>query len=1190
MLLAVSSSGCPDETVSSQPELGFPKPDKSVADLSDDVPQGDTAETEPRVEILGLVGLEEHGDLFCPNEQTVIIGARNIGDRPLRLIINDFLLLDAEPVPDSAPDRFLVTADFSVLLTPDVGLTDGAQLTLTAAALEDGNIPLDERYKHTRTFTLDAVAPQLTVTEPDTAECPVTLIGQVGIGGKVTDNRQVGRVEVRFAGDTMGSFPRAEGETTSQSFNTEVDLRLAPSALEPFEIVAYDACGQSTAWACDAKVVRWAWLREHPSYPLPNEPFINDVDLLDWDGDGYTDALFATNKGVMLALNGGEDAPGTFHEKIVLTSKAADLVASVDLDEDGELDIVTVERVNGPLSLVVYRHLLDGSLSPEEVRPLGLANQAKVVDMVVADFTGDPAESKRDDVIIASDSQQQTLILFKRQNADNPTAADQCHEVVVEADPGPGGDADADAGSADVAQQTQIVCPALFAEPSFAGPVDKVTQIAAYDLPGPDGPDGYLDLVLGADAKSAVYAFPNRFSQTASLDTSFTISTVSFAWPDPQTSTRPRHFCLGNFIQTGEVNDPVDMVVGLEGEGNWRVLRGVSSEVGKFLVNKENAEDPHDVLSMSGSTGTDIGGMVCGDFNADGYDDFIVISRASRLMQVHLGDGMGRFNQLPASNLLNPVNEGIGFVVHRDAAKPQVADLDNDGLLDLLVSQRGNGFGVYLNRTTSERGFDFDAMRALVTPLANKSTTGRLQRMALGDLNGDGKPEVVAMSKASTKGNEKWIDLFHPLAKQYRMWFGSPEKNAIAPVVYVWRNGQYGADMPSFPAAYDTLPSKLYDEPFYGAVDPLAIQVVDLAGPNGMQPDGFADLVVSGAPADSIETSFNLLINNATDGDFWDVSKLTEPKGAMFRPWSGYEKGSEPIYDFALIPDPGGGIVPALAVGMKRHAQWEPECVQPTLRVCPWDFNKPVPGFDGVTAPYWRCPIYYGLSDDCPNVALPTLDKLIGGQVRDIERIAVSGPLAGSPTQDPNVDSDLILVNQATNSITYFRFDPSKGAHPFATGKEKGIGSAPKDIAIGDVSGDGLVDMVTSVQDFVFMAFGRTGDDPFDAPVNIDVGGEKQKGPENVVLSDLNADGLLDVIWTEKGNGRVASYLNIGPDPKDAGRWRFKGPFYQDVCDQPTEIVTYDFDGDGCDEVLVLCERAGAIAVVANDTCTKLAQ
>ncbi len=101
----------------------------------------------------------------------------------------------------------------------------------------------------------------------------------------------------------------------------------------------------------------------------------------------------------------------------------------------------------------------------------------------------------------------------------------------------------------------------------------------------------------------------------------------------------------------------------------------------------------------------------------------------------------------------------------------------------------------------------------------------------------------------------------------------------------------------------------------------------------------------------------------------------------------------------------------------------------------------------------------------------------------------------------------------------------NKGDGSFGTPRVLPAGANPLSVALGDLDGDGVADIVTANggAEAPVALFSR---DDFAAPVSL--GGGAQMVPVFVTLSDVDDDGLLDVVTANNSYDAVSIYLNVG--------------------------------------------------------------
>lgn len=122
--------------------------------------------------------------------------------------------------------------------------------------------------------------------------------------------------------------------------------------------------------------------------------------------------------------------------------------------------------------------------------------------------------------------------------------------------------------------------------------------------------------------------------------------------------------------------------------------------------------------------------VVVGDVSGDGKPDLITTHDDINLMTTLLGDGSGGFNLAP----------GSPFDLGRRAFKLVAFDINRDARMDLIIGTEGSD-AVTVLLSNALGGF---------TPAAGSPyTAGRNPRVAVGDANGDGKPDIITANNGS---------------------------------------------------------------------------------------------------------------------------------------------------------------------------------------------------------------------------------------------------------------------------------------------------------------------------------------------------------------------------------------------------------------------------------------------------------
>jgi hypothetical protein len=170
-------------------------------------------------------------------------------------------------------------------------------------------------------------------------------------------------------------------------------------------------------------------------------------------------------------------------------------------------------------------------------------------------------------------------------------------------------------------------------------------------------------------------------------------------------------------------------------------------------------------------------------------------------------------------------------------------------------------------------------------------------------------------------------------------------------------------------------------------------------------------------------------------------------------------------------------------------------------------------------------------------------------------------------TADRDADDVGVLLGDGTGGFT-----PAAGS-PFATGS----GSAPGSVALGDVDGDGRLDVVTADSGndsaAVLVGNGSGGFTPA-AGSPFTTGG----APDAVALGDVNGDGHLDVATADTNDNPVTVLLGDGADGFASAPG---SPFA--VGTAVDAIAAADVNADGHPDLVTADGNANGVTVLAGD-------
>jgi len=291
--------------------------------------------------------------------------------------------------------------------------------------------------------------------------------------------------------------------------------------------------------------------------------------------------------------------------------------------------------------------------------------------------------------------------------------------------------------------------------------------------------DGKLDIAVANYKSNSASIFLNR---TAPGDTTPSFSSKM----DIETGERPMSISVGDFNGDGKPDIAV---------ANYN-----SNTVSIFLnTTKPGAATPAFSKRMDFPTGERPISLSISDFNGDGKPDFAVANYKSNTISVFL-------NMTAQGSDTPAFSTKVDFTTGVRPVSLAAGDLNADGRPDIAVANyRANTVSIFMNTTVrNETTVSFSTK-------TDFSTEERPMSVSIGDLNGDGKPDIGV-------GN-----------------YGS---NTVSVLLNATRRG---AVTPSFPTKTD----------FKTGSNPQSVCIVDVDG------DGRPDLAVADYSSGTVSIFFN---------------------------------------------------------------------------------------------------------------------------------------------------------------------------------------------------------------------------------------------------------------------------------------------------------------------------------------------
>jgi hypothetical protein len=258
----------------------------------------------------------------------------------------------------------------------------------------------------------------------------------------------------------------------------------------------------------------------------------------------------------------------------------------------------------------------------------------------------------------------------------------------------------------------------------FATKVDFTTlttpvSVTIGDLDG----DGKPDLAVADFGSLRVSVFLNT-------STSGSITTGSFATRvDLTTPTQPTNIAIGDLDGDGKP----DLAVACANSSKVSILRNTST-IGSISF----------ATSVDFTTGTSASSVAIGDLDGDGKPDLAVSNKTSNTVSI--------FRNTSTSGSIAFTGK-VDFTTGTSPNSLAISDLDGDGKPDIAVANSGSA-SVSVFRNTSTSGVAFTA--ASFATAVNLTTATTPNYVAIGDLDGDGKPDLAT---ANTNGTNPSVSV-----------------------------------------------------------------------------------------------------------------------------------------------------------------------------------------------------------------------------------------------------------------------------------------------------------------------------------------------------------------------------------------------------------------------------------------------
>jgi hypothetical protein len=578
-------------------------------------------------------------------------------------------------------------------------------------------------------------------------------------------------------------------------------------------------------------------------------------------------------------------------------------------------------------------------------------------------------------------------------------------------------------------------------------------------------------------------------------------------------------FAMSQFVSRSSANIFLEV---MPGKGDGTFITPVAAQVQEFAVAAS--------VQMPGS-----GGIALGDLNGDGkldiavaIDERLSAATGEYVVTTALGNGDGTFGALgktlPVSVAATSPN---GFTVAYNSTGVQLVDLNGDGKLDLATDINGT-----LVVAPGQGSGTFGAALSTSIPQASG-----LQQMIFTDVNGDGKPDLIAG------------------AATLAIFQGNGDGTFAAPTT----SGQYIADPTSGIALADFNGDGIADIAQLGA----DYKEVALYFGNGKGELHGAPLVTSASDTDGVDWNLEATGKYTTSGFSDAVFLHVIATGTELLTGISDGKGN-----FTFVSSLAGGVPSDLQYIQPIHADFNGDGNEDLLLTgLAGNVTVALSHGDGTfAAPVsvylpagLACPVYYAAAGDLdgdgktdliiPYAGDQACGSAAGGPSGFYTLLGKGDGTFSAPvfTQagtelysatlaDINGDGKLDLVLDDAPLVTGVGFNISlalgNGDGTFGTLNTILTNYLISDVAVGDINGDGKADLVLSAEEVEgsvvttggILTITGNGDGTFNSPSLI-ASGNFFYGMQ---LADMSNDGNPDIVATlYSTNGQPKNYYGM---------------------------------------------------------------
>ncbi|MEO7310427.1 MAG: FG-GAP-like repeat-containing protein [Chitinophagaceae bacterium] len=589
-------------------------------------------------------------------------------------------------------------------------------------------------------------------------------------------------------------------------------------------------------------------------------------------------------------------------------------------------------------------------------------------------------------------------------------------------------------------------------------------------------------------------------------------------------------------------------------------------------------------------SGTDVQSVTIGDLDGDGKPDLAVACFGTQTIDVY------RNTSVPGTiSFASPV----AFATAYPPLNAAMDDIDGDGKPDLAIACTSDK--VIILRNLSTPGIiSFDTV--ITFPILNNS-----QAVSLGDIDGDGKPDLAVSNGASGSmsllRNISFPGLILFAAKIDFTTSPNPGKLVIADI-----DGDGKSDISV--AVKDNNMISVFRNTSTPGTFSLAAKV-DVTTPASPRSFGIGDVDGDGRPdlatSNYNATSASLLKNTSTPGIISfapriDLIAPTNPESIAICDIDGDGKPDMSVVSFSgtlsvykqivvVIPPTITGVSPSSgAVGSSVVISGTNFNTTVAQNIVYFGATKAT--VTAATASNLTVTVPLGstyqfisatnlstnltaFSDKIFNVTFPGSTSF-----KSKQDLAV-GPDPNSVTigdLDGDGKPDLAMTNSSVSPISVIRNTSAGGVVSFAPRQDFGSGTQATFVVIADVDGDGKPDLFVGFWGSTMQIYRNTsvpGTISFAPPVGIANGVSPYS--QNGAIDDIDGDGKPDLA-VARGINKVMILRNLSTP----GTIAFDTPLEFSTATNSFDVSLGDMDGDGKPDLVVSNDVSGSISLLRN--------